>query len=392
MTRIRNLLLLTPRLALAVVLAALLGASAVACSGGSSEADEGKAPAGSMSAENGEKTEEAVPVEVEPLARGPIEAVLRFTTNLEAEEQVAVFSQAARQVRGLYVEEGDRVRKGQTLVRLEDAEQRTRLAKVKSQLDRARREYDRQQKLHANELISEQAFNDATYELSQLELELEDAQRELSYTTVAAPISGTVTRRLVNLGDQVTVNQHLFDIVDFDSIVARVYVPERQLGRLAVGQPARVTAPALGGRSWQARVDRLSPVVDPRSGTVKVTVAIPRQEELRPGMYVDVALVTDVHDDALLVPKRALVYDGEQTFVYRMGDGTAERVYIAPLLEDERHVEPVGDLLAAGDRVVVAGQAGLKQGAKIRLAGDKPEPAADEAGEETGRGGRRARR
>ena len=391
MTRtLLRLFALTPRLALAVVLAAVLGASAVACSGGRSDADEGKDPAGS--AEDGETTEEAVPVEVEPLARGPIEAVLRFTTNLEAEEQVAVFSQAARQVRGLHVEEGDRVRKGQTLVRLEDAEQRTRLAKVKSQLDRARKEYDRQQRLFANELISEQAFNDATYELSQLELELEDAQRELSYTNVVAPISGTITRRLVNLGDQVTVNQHLFDLVDFDSIVARVYVPERQLGRLAVGQPARVTAPALGGRSWQGLVDRLSPVVDPRSGTVKVTVAIPRQEELRPGMYVDVALVTDVHEDALLVPKRALVYDGEQTFVYRMEDGTAERVYIAPLLEDERHVEPVGDLLSAGDRVVVAGQAGLKQGAKIRLAGEEPEPAAGEAEETESRRGRRARR
>ena len=377
------------RILFALSLAAFLAASAVACSGGRSEADDGASD--DEAAENGETTEEAVPVEVEPLARGPIEALLRFTTNLEAEEQVAVFSQAARQVRALHVEEGDRVRKGQTLVRLEDAEQTTRLAKVKSQLDRARREYDRQKRLYANELISEQTFNDATYELSQLELEIQDAQRELSYTHVVAPISGTITRRVVNLGDQVTVNQHLFDIVDFDSIVARVYVPERQLGRLAVGQPARVIAPALGGQSWQGRVDRLSPVVDPKSGTVKVTVALPRQEDLRPGMYVDVALVTDVHDDALLVPKRALVYDGEQTFVYRMQDGTAERVYIAPLLEDEQHVEPVGDLLSAGDRVVVAGQAGLKQGAKIRLAGDKPEPPADD--EETeGRRGRRARR
>ena len=127
-----------------------------------------------------------------------------------------------------------------------------------------------------------------------------------------------------------------------------------------------------------AAVDRLSPVVDPASGTIKVTVAIPRQEGLRPGMYVDVQLVTDVHDDALLVPKRAVVYDDDQLFVYRMDPQakTVERVYLKPLLESEQWIEPV-EALAAGDRVVVAGQAGLKDGAKVRLAGEKPaaEPA-----------------
>jgi membrane fusion protein (multidrug efflux system) len=110
-------------------------------------------------------------------------------------------------------------------------------------------------------------------------------------------------------------------------------------------------------------------VVDPHSGTVKVTVDVPPSGGLRPGLYVDVELVTAVRDDALLVPKRALVYDQDQVYVYRIGDGMkAERVLLKPVLEDKRHVEPAGGV-APGDRVVIAGQAGLKDGVEVRLVG-----------------------
>jgi membrane fusion protein (multidrug efflux system) len=372
-----------PALALGALVAAL-GASQLACSGPESKADEVKKeePAADAAAGEGDgktaeekKKDEAVPVEVVALARGPIEEVLRFSSNLEAESQVQVFAEAARKVVDLRVEEGHRVAKGHVLLRLQDDEQRTRLAKVESQLAKARREYERQERLFADELISEQAFSEATYELEQLELSLADARRELSYTEVRAPIAGTVTRRLVNLGDFVTVNQPLFEIVDFGSIVARVFVPEKELPRLAAGVPARIVAPALGGERFPGEVERLAPVVDPKSGTVKVTVALPERAGLRPGMYVDVELVTAVRDDALLVPKRALVYDQDQVFVYRLGaDRKVERVFLQPRLEDKQHVEPAGGL-APGDRVVVAGQAGLKEGVEVRPIGEVEAPA-----------------
>ena len=357
------------------------------CGASETEASEN----GSEEKAEGEAAEDkTVPVEVATLATGPIEETLRFSTNLEAEQAVGVYSQAARQVVELRAEEGARAARGQVLLRLQDEEQRTQLAKVEGQLAKARREHERQKNLWAEKLIPEQALNDATYELEQLELALEEAQRQLSYTVVKAPIAGTVTRRLVNLGDQVTVNQHLFDLVDFDTLVARVYVPEKELPKLRSGLAARITAPALGGAEYRGEVDRLAPVVDPRSGTVKVTVGIPEWQGLRPGLYVDVELVTAVHPEAVLVPKRALVYDQDQVFVYRVtkrGKGaggkaggekagedaaaaagpTVERVLLRPVLEDRQHVEPAAGALAAGDRVVIAGQAGLKDGAAVRV-------------------------
>jgi len=304
--------------------------------------------------------EEAVPVDFAVLGRGQIESVLRYSANLEAENAVEVHAQAARLVTAIAVEEGDRIRRGQVLARLQDDEQRSELAKVRAELDKARREYEREKRLHAESLISEQQFNDATYNLEQLELRLADAERELSYTEVRSPIDGTVTRRLIRRGDPVTIGQHLFDVVDFDSLVARVYVPEKHLRDLRAGIVARIAAPSLARDDYRGSVDRVAPVVDPKTGTVKVTVDVGAQPGLRPGLYVDVDLVTAVHADTLLVPKRALVYDNDQMFVFRVnGDDRAERVRVIPVLTDRTWVE-TAEGLVEGDRIVVAGQTGLK--------------------------------
>lgn len=346
----------------------------VGCSVGNSDA---------KTFENGQtdekRVEEAVPVEVAALGHGEIEAVLRLSSNLEAEGEVQVFAEAPRRVTELLVEEGTPVRKGRVLIQLQDDEQKSAVAKAEIELQESERDYDRAKELYKQKLVTEEMFTEAGYKVERNRLALADARRELGYTQVRAPISGIVTERLVNLGDQVTVNQALFRIVDFDSIVARIYVPEKDMVRLAVGQPARLRADALGGRTFAGSIDRISPVVDPATGTIKVTVATPRQEGLRPGMYVEVELITAVHGEALLVPKRALVYDNDQVFVFRLKkeeDRRVERLRVTPLLENTDFIEPA-DGLAAGDQLVVAGQSGLKDNGLVRLPGD-PEPTDDE--------------
>ena len=379
----------------ALALVALL-ALAVGCqvSVGSSDGDgDGATPASEKKGEDGdkkgqgkdgkaeeEKKEEAVPVEVAALDRGAIESVLRFSSNLETESEVQVLSEAARRVTELLVEEGHRVRRGQTLLRLQDEEQRSALAKTKSQLEKAAREYERQKRLWDQELISEEAFNNATYELEQLEISLADAERELSYTEVRAPISGTITVRHVNLGDHVQIGEQLFDIVDFESMVARVFVPEKNLGELRVGLPARIEAQASNDSAFNGKIKRIAPVVDPRSGTVKVTVDVGNQRGLRPGMYVDVDLVTATKEDALLVPKRALIYDNDQMFVFRLSERRVERVLVAPALADKFNVNPLMGF-EVGDQVVVAGQAGLKDGALVKLPGDEEDDEVETTGD-----------
>jgi membrane fusion protein (multidrug efflux system) len=347
----------------------------VGCSIGSSDAKTFSSGAKGKE----ERKEEAVPVEVAALERGGIESVLRLSSNLEAEREVQVFAEAPRRVTRLLVEEGSAVQKGQVLLQLQDEEQKSAVAKAEIALQESRRNFDRTKELYGQKLVTEELFTQAGYTVERNELALADARRELGYTQVRAPIAGIVTERKVNLGDHVTVNQPLFRIVDFDSIVARIYVPEKDLIRLAKGQPARLRADSLGGKRFKGLIDRISPVVDPGTGTIKVTVATPRQEGLRPGMYVEVELVTAVHDDALLVPKRALVYDNDQAFVFRLKEKRrVERLRVTPLLEDAENIEPGGGL-SAGDQLVVAGQSGLKDGGLVRLPGD-PEEKKDDKG------------
>jgi membrane fusion protein, multidrug efflux system len=311
---------------------------------------------------------DAIPVAALPVSTGRIESVRRYSTNLEAERQVEVLSEADRRVVELSVEEGDRVERGAVLLRLQDDEQTSALAKAESQLEKARREYERQKRLFEQELISEQLWNEATYQLEQLQIARDDAERELSYATVRAPISGTITARHVNVGAFVQKNQKLFDLVDFSSLVARIYVPERELVRLDPGQPARIVAQALGQESRPARVDRVAPTVDSKSGTVKVTLALVDRRDLVPGMFVEVELVTGAADDALLVPKRALVYDQDQVFLFRVAqDRKVERLRVDIELEDRDFVKVADGVLAEGDLIVVAGQAGLKAGAEVRV-------------------------
>jgi membrane fusion protein (multidrug efflux system) len=346
--------------------------------GEAAENTEGEQTAGKDEDEDDEK-EEAVPVEVAALDEGAIEAVLSFSSSLEVESQVKVRSQARRQVRELLVEEGDTVKREQLLLRLQDEEQRSAVAKVVTELTKSRKEYDRSKRLHEQQLISDEAFANANFEFERLQITLEDMRRELGYTEVRAPISGTITQRMVNLGDHVQIEQELFEIMDFDTMVARVFVSEKNLDELRRGQEARIsTSVTGGGREFVGRVERIAPIVDSRTGTVKVTVAVDRERGLRPGLYVDVDLVTATHTEALLVPKRALVYDNDQIFVYRLGDERrVERVYIESALADRDWIEPAGGL-DLGDRVVVAGQAGLKNGALVALPGDKDLEEAEE--------------
>jgi multidrug efflux pump subunit AcrA (membrane-fusion protein) len=113
---------------------------------------------------------------------------------------------------------------------------------------------------------------------------------------------------------------------------------------------------------------------------VKVTVGFPEIGELRPGMYVAAEIVTDARTNVLLLSKRSRVYDGDQIYVYRLvPDRKVERVLVEPRLEDRLNIEPAGGF-NEGDLIVVAGQTGLKDAARVRLPED-PDPTEEKAAE-----------
>jgi membrane fusion protein, multidrug efflux system len=346
---------------------------------------EGMAEMKKNAAGKKDKKEEGVPVEVATLVRGPIEEVIKASNHLEAEQTVKVFSRASNLLVELLVEEGDLVKKKQVLARLQNDDQKTTCDKALSQLNQAKANFKRTEQMFKGDLVSQRDYDDGKYGLEQLQLAMNEAQRQLDFTEIKAPIAGTITTRLVRLGDQVNPNQHLFDIIDFDSIVALVYVPEKRLSQLEIKKPARITAQSLGDEVFEGFIKRISPVVDSKSGTVKVTLGVKGGGKLRPGMFVDAEIIVSTHPNALLVSKRSIVYDSDQMFVYRLGESNrVARVLVEPVLTDKDHIEPAAGF-EAGDQIVIAGQTGLKDGGLVTLPGasETEEKVAAEASEST---------
>jgi len=314
-----------------------------------------------------------IPVEVVILGLGPIESVLKASSNLEAESEVNVLARTSNRVKDLFVEEGSQVKAGDLLLQLDDDIQTIQVSKAKNQVLESREEYDRQKSLHAQNLISDQVFSQSKFQLQQLELNLQDAERELGYTQIHAPIHGKITQRMVKVGDQVSAGQDLFTVIDFDSIVARLYVTEKALSKIQENQMVRIESTAFPEKVFNGYVARIAPVVESKSGMIKVTVGFQDVGPLLPGMYVDGSIITSSKPDALLLPKKGILYDGEQRFIFRVKENSeVERVLLNAGLEDAENVEPIS-LLKQGDQIVIAGQTGLKDGSRVQLPDDTDE-------------------
>jgi membrane fusion protein (multidrug efflux system) len=310
---------------------------------------------------------EAVPVETAVVTRGPIAAFLSFNSTLETEAVVDIFPQTTGQVEALLVEEGAVVKEGDPLLRIEDRELRVDVEESSTNLEHLQQGFKRIEDLANRNLVNKQDYDDNKFNLEQAKLRLDRAALKLSYATVRAPFAGVISARDAQVGARVSPSTKVFSLVKLDEIVARVFVPGRYLTTVAEKQPAIVTSEFLPDRSFNGWVKRISPVIDPKSGTFKVTVGVRAQKpgDLPPGLFVGVRIVTDTRPDAVLIPKRAVVYEGGERFVFTVANDKAVKRKLVAGYEDPDHVEAVSGL-DVGTTVIVLGQNGLKDGASVR--------------------------
>ncbi|MEC8972482.1 MAG: efflux RND transporter periplasmic adaptor subunit [Verrucomicrobiota bacterium] len=365
---------------------ALLFAGVLVLAGCSTEYNGKEAKDGADKKGEKARNEKAVLVELAEVKRGMIESILERSAPLEAEAQVEVAARTSNPAIELLVEEGDTVDKDQVLLRLESDKQKNDHDQAKSQLDKEQVDFDRQESLYKDNLISEQEYRNAKFSLTQRRLAFEEARRQFEYTEVRAPIKGTITLRDVKVGDQVGSGRKIFEIIDFDSTVAIIHVPEQYLPKLRPDMEARLISNTLGDTVFGGYVKRISPIVEARAGTIKVTVGLKELGALRPGMWVDVELVLETKQDALLIPKKSIVYDNDQTFAYKLHTGTngvkrVKRRLVLPLNTDKVNIEP-SEGFEPGEKVVIAGQSGLKENSRVRELGD-PDPDAEQPADTT---------
>jgi membrane fusion protein (multidrug efflux system) len=310
---------------------------------------------------------EAVPVEADIARIGSISSYLVFNSTIETEEAIQIFPQISGLVERIAAEEGDRVEAGDTLLYIEDEQLRIAYQEAKVNFEFQEGNFRRNEEMFKRKLLSDQDYETKRFELEQARLRYDRARLELEHSIIVAPFSGVITERHVQVGARVSSGTQLYDLIKLDDMIARVFVPGQYLMRVAKGQEAAIGSDFLPDQQFDGWVKRISPVVDPRSGTFKVTVGVrDRFEALRPGIFVNVRIVTDTHEEAVLVPKDAVVYDGGEQYVFAVRDSLAQRILLKLGYESAHEVEALADI-AAGDRVITVGQNGLKDGARVRV-------------------------
>ncbi|HET8646394.1 MAG TPA: efflux RND transporter periplasmic adaptor subunit, partial [Vicinamibacteria bacterium] len=216
-------------------------------------------------------------------------------------------------------------------------------------------------------LISVQDLDKARHEKDLAQQEVAEARQRLAKTRVAAPFSGRITVRRVQPGQAVKPGDELFTLADFEPLVARVFLPEREVLDLRAGQPVRMALRSRGETRFDGRIRQISPVVDTASGTVKITVeAVAPPPSVRPGAFVTVELLRETRPQALLVPRAAVVRELHEAYVFVALGGVARKRAVRVGLEEGERLEVLGGL-KAGETVIVSGQGALKDEARVTV-------------------------
>jgi membrane fusion protein (multidrug efflux system) len=294
---------------------------------------------------------EAVTVQPEPLAHG-----LSTVGTLRADEWVVVRPEVPGRIVKIHFSEGQRVEQGAVLFILDASVPRAALREALANLDNARRVNTRTTELARQQLISRTELDNAQAQLSVSEARVASARAQLDKMSLVAPFGGVVGLREVSVGAFVTVGQNLVNLTRLDPMEVDFSLPERELARVAVGQPLTVTVDAFGGQSFKGKIEAIDPMLDVNSRSAKLRAQVENPEhKLRPGLFARIDLDTGDGAKALLVPEQALLQQGDTRFVYKIVDGKAARTVVKTGQRLPGKLE-ILEGLKAGDQVITAGQ------------------------------------
>ncbi len=328
--------------------------------------------------EQKKKEEIIVPVQVEALKKGPISSYILSSATLEAEMSVDVVAETTGVVEEIYAEEGDRVKKDKVLAVINFEELKLAKDKAEMALTEAENNFNRVKNMWESktdqQLVSREEYENAEFNYRQKKLDYENARVKFEKSMIKAPFDGTVTQRYITVGQYQPLNQKAFSLVNEDILKVNVFIPEERISLIRKDMHADLVSEAMN-RVFTGFVKRVSQVVDPATGTVKVTIYVKEDDpDLRPGMFVKVRILTDTIENALLVPKKAVVYQNDRKYVFLYENtegeegGKARQVELTSGYQNDQFFQGLNEELQENAQIIVAGQNGLKDGAKVRIA------------------------
>lgn len=314
----------------------------------------------------GRKPSKPIPVEVANPEIGTAASYYVTTATLAPSSDAQISARTSGVVRQILHEEGDDVKAGDILLLLEDDDQRLRLKQAQQKYASAEREFKRLSKMKSAGAVSPNEWEVANnnYLTSQTDVEL--AELALSYTRIAAPFDGRVVWREVDLGAHVQNSNLLFRMMAINPLLLRVHVPANRIGKLAKGQMVNLNVDSVS-QSIQGVIDLVSPIVEPSTGTIKVTVKVTDYPPgVRPGDFTEVRMITDQRENALLLPSVALIEERGQHYLFFEENNKAVRKKVAAGYIVGNKTEIISGVNVS-DRVVVKGQRNLNDGNALKV-------------------------
>lgn len=338
---------------------------------------------GGASESNGEAR--ATPVQVAPVAVDTVVDEIRATGEIEALQSIELQPEVSGRLVEILVREGTEVRRGTGLFRIDDAELRSEVNRLEAEMELAEQALARTRELLERDASSAADLERAEATARSTRAQLALQQTRLRRTVVRAPFAGIVGERLVSLGDYVTPATPLTTLQTVDPQRASFQVPERYAQELAEGQTVEFSVAAFPDRRFTGIVDFVDPRVELPGRTITVKAVVENPERvLRPGMFVEARLATEVRPEALVVPEEAILPLGGTNYVWAITDeGTADRIEVELGVRVPGRVEVRGGL-TAGQRVVTRGHAMLFPGAPVQVLDDAPAQVLDDAPAQAG--------
>lgn len=307
-----------------------------------------------------------VPVQIETVKLETISSYFRFNAILVPEKEIQIFPKAIGIVLERFVEEGDYVDAGRILARLEDSEQKLTLDRAEANFRHQSDETSRAEDLFNRDMLSDDEIRRIRLAKNEADISLRQARLALEYTKITAPFAGVITKRLFNSGDRVDLSRPLFTLVDRSRMYADAWISEGELQHIKIGTPAKVLSfgdtPVVG----RAKTLRISSVIDPTFGKIKVTFLLDSaQTEFRPGQFIELLLTLDSKTNVTVIPKRAVLFEAGDPVVFIVQDSLALRRQIKTGIGEAGRVEVVQGL-SAGQSIVVDGHSTLRDSSKVR--------------------------
>jgi len=288
-----------------------------------------------------------------------------LTGSLQARRQVEIHNQEEGRIERLPRYEGDHVVSGEVLVEMERTLLTAELDKARATRKQAELDLKRIKRVVSQKLAAEEQLARSKTALEVASAEQRLLETRLRHTTIRAPFDAIVSQRLVSPGDIAPRHTHLLTLIDPASLITRIAVSELLLPSLKVGDPVEVRIDALGEQHYSGNVLRIHPTLNEQSrrGTVEIELK-PVPEGARAGQLVRVTLDSDLAERRL-IPSEAVLSDRDGSYVYRVNNTQqVHRTAIRTGLHLDNRIEVV-EGLERGDRVVIRGFLGLREGKSV---------------------------